>query len=125
VIVELVASVALGALLLWLAFGSTETAAISSVDDALDPLEDTPRGRALIAIRELDFDRETGKITEADYRALKAQLSREAIRLLDQTAVEPAIGSTPPPAAAVCGRCGPRPEAAARYCSSCGDPIAA
>jgi hypothetical protein len=125
VIVELVASVALGALLLWLAFGSTETGASSSVDDAVDPVEDTPRGRALIAIRELDFDRETGKITEVDYQALKAQLGREAIRLLDQTAVEPTIGSTPPPATSVCGRCGPRPEAAARYCSSCGDPIAA
>lgn len=89
-IFEVVASAALGALLLWLAFGGGETTPkgdwIEAVDD---PLEDTPRGRALLAIRELELDRETGKITETDYQALKAQLGREAIRLLDDAPGEP------------------------------------
>lgn len=125
-ILEAVASVALGALLLWLALGrSNRGPAHASGDDwaeaAGDPLEDTPRGRALLAIKELEFDRETGKVAESDYQALKAQLSREAVRLLDEAPV--GTVSTPGPGPIVCRRCGPRPEPVARFCSNCGGPV--
>ena len=120
---ELVASAALGALLLWLVLGRETSATPDWVAAAGDPLEETPRGRALLAIRELEFDRETGKIADADYQALKAQLSREAVRLLDDSPSAPATAGSRAPA--VCRRCGPRPEAIARFCSKCGDPVAA
>ncbi len=124
---ELVASVALGGLLLWLALGRDPGGTPDWVEAAGDPLEDTPRGRALLAIRELEFDRETGKIAETDYQAFRAQLSREAVRLLEVAPVATAAAAPTAPvdlrAPIVCRRCGPRPEPSAHFCSSCGDPV--
>jgi hypothetical protein len=125
VILELIASGALGALLLWLVLGREESGRPDWVAAAGDPVEDTPRGRALLALKELDFDRETGKLAEGDYQALKAQLSREAVRLLDEAPAEAAAPAPVSPARPTCQRCGPRPEPAAHFCSRCGDPIGA
>jgi hypothetical protein len=47
------------------------------------------RDRALAALRELELDHRTGKIADADYRALLGPLRRdaaEALRLLEDTA---------------------------------------
>jgi ribosomal protein L40E len=63
---------------------------------------------AVEALRELEFDRETGKISDFDYEPLKA-------RYTDQALIAMRAGS-----AAICERCGPRPEADAEYCSKCG-----
>lgn len=63
---------------------------------------------AVDALRELEFDRETGKISAADYDALKARYTRQALVVMRG-------GS-----AAVCERCGPRPESEAQFCSNCG-----
>lgn len=78
------------------------------------------RERAVEALREIEFDRATGKLSDADYAALKAQYTQQAIDALR-------MASAPPPPAAVpaspraCARCGPRPEPGALYCSECGD----
>lgn len=67
----------------------------TSVDDRLD--DATPaererlrlaeeRDRALVALRELEFDHRTGKISDADYREQVGELRREAalaLRALD------------------------------------------
>ncbi len=124
-ILELVASAALGALLLWLALGREDSNRPDWKEAAGDPLEETPRGRALLAIKDLEFDRETGKINDVDYQALKAQLSREAVQLLDPAPAEAAATTLGTPTRPVCGRCGPRPEPIARFCSRCGEPVAA
>ena len=63
---------------------------------------------AVDALRELEFDRETGKISAADYAALKARYTEQALLVMR-------AGS-----AAVCERCGPRPESDAQFCSNCG-----
>ena len=63
---------------------------------------------AVEALRELEFDRQTGKIADADYEALKA-------RYTDQALLAMRAGGRP-----VCERCGPRPEIDAEYCSMCG-----
>lgn len=71
----------------------------------------SPRTRqnpAVEALRELEFDRQTGKIADADYDALKARYTEQA--LLSMRA-----GNLP-----VCEKCGPRPEIDAEYCSKCG-----
>jgi len=68
---------------------------------------------AVEALRELEFDRQTGKISDADYTPLKARYTEEAV--VAMRAGE--AGST------ACQRCGQRPEADAQFCSSCGAPL--
>jgi hypothetical protein len=99
------------------------TAAIASNDDGDIDLSDieeseSPKIRALLALKEIEFDRETGKLSDEDYSALKAAYQRVALAALDQESKETAaeIEDT----ITVCPSCGPRPEATARFCSSCG-----
>ncbi len=66
---------------------------------------------AVDALRELEFDRQTGKISDADYEPLKARYTEQAL-------VSMRAGDAP-----VCEGCGPRPEADAEYCSKCGERI--
>lgn len=63
---------------------------------------------AVDALRELEFDRQTGKISDADYEPLKARYTEQALAVMR-------AGDTP-----VCERCGPRPEQEAEFCSKCG-----
>lgn len=63
---------------------------------------------AVDALRELEFDRQTGKISDADYGPLKARYTEQALAVMR-------AGETP-----VCERCGPRPEQEAEFCSRCG-----
>ncbi len=89
------------------------------------------RGEAVAVLREIEFDRETGKLSDTDYAELKAEYTRRAVdamRAEDQARA----GATPsidPVEAAIrharahvaeCARCGPRPEPDATYCSECG-----
>jgi len=66
---------------------------------------------AVEALRELEFDRQTGKISDSDYDALK-------VRYTEQALVAMRAGD-----ALVCENCGPRPEADAEYCSRCGSAL--
>lgn len=91
---------------------------------------------AIRALREIEFDRATGKLSDADYQALRASYAERAIREMRGTAA-PAVPALPGVAAADdevearvrayrqarrdCTRCGLRPEADAVYCSTCGD----
>jgi len=63
---------------------------------------------AVDALRELEFDRETGKISDADYESLKARYTAQALAGMR-------AGGAP-----VCERCGPTTEADAEFCSTCG-----
>jgi hypothetical protein len=71
------------------------------------------RDPALDALREIEFDRETGKLSDADYEALKETYTQRAV-----TAMR--AGGSP-----VCATCGPRPESDAVFCSNCGMLLAA
>ena len=73
--------------------------------------DEAARNPALDALREIEFDRETGKLSDADYTALRAQYT--------QRAVEAMRGIDAP----VCPTCGPRPERDAVFCSNCGAPL--
>jgi rRNA maturation endonuclease Nob1 len=99
---------------------------------------------AVAALREIEFDRETGKLSDSDYAELKTRYTREALaelRAADarEASAVPAMVVVPaalsladaadPVEAAIrrarenqrsCGVCGPRPEPDATYCSSCG-----
>lgn len=87
---------------------------------------------AVAALREIEFDRETGKLSDADYAALKAEYTRDALAAM--RAEESAAAEAEDPAEAavlryrlrapVCAQCGPRPEPDAAYCSGCGHYLA-
>ena len=66
---------------------------------------------AVDALRELEFDRETGKISDSDYGPLKARYTEQALTVMR-------AGT-----AAVCEKCGPRPERDAEFCSNCGSAL--
>ena len=88
--------------------------------------------RAVDALREIEFDRATGKLSDADYVALKTRYTEEALSAMraeerqaaplsdaDLEAVirrqrEAQVGSR------ACPTHGPRPEPDAVYCSHCG-----
>ena len=108
-----------------------------------------PEG-AIDALREIEFDRATGKLSDDDYAALKAEYTRSAlVELRAREGAAPQAAVTTPAAdvsaegtsdggvagvvdaaeAAVmkyravrrsCDTCGPRPEPDPAFCSSCG-----
>jgi hypothetical protein len=49
--------------------------------EPVDP-EETPKGIALAALKEIEFDRETGKLSEMDYEFLKAKYTSAALEAL-------------------------------------------
>jgi hypothetical protein len=100
--------------------------------EPLEP-EETPKGVALTALKEIEFDRETGKLSDADYELLKQKYTGEALEALRaeerataRTDVEALIAArvrtlrSVPAATVNCATCGPRPEPDAAFCSTCG-----
>ena len=82
--IEVVAAALVGLSLLWLVFEPVFTTAgarpADAIDmDALEDLEDTRSGVALAALKEIEFDRETGKLSDNDYEFLKQKYTVEAL----------------------------------------------
>lgn len=124
--IEIVGALAVAALVLWLVF---EPLFFSPRPGLAIPEPDAPeetrRGTALLALKEIEFDRETGKLSDRDYDMLKERYSVEALSALAAEAAVPLPASLPDvPVLAICPRCGPRPERDAMFCSWCGRPIA-
>src|SRR5262249_50999484 len=76
---------------------------------------------------EIEFDRATGKLSDADYATLRERYATEALAAM--RAAPASAGSDDPIEAAVrayrgahptCANCGIRPEEDATYCSNCG-----
>ena len=54
-----------------------------AVDEGEDPEDDfSPRAVALRALKEIEFDRATGKLSDADHDELKAKYTAEALAAL-------------------------------------------
>jgi ribosomal protein L40E len=70
--------------------------------------ESRSQSSAVEALRELEFDRQTGKISDADYEPLKARYTSQALAVMRAGNMS------------VCERCGPRPVGNAEFCSNCG-----
>ena len=89
---------------------------------------ESPKIQALLALKEIEFDRATGKLSEEDYGALKAKYAKIALEAMDAEeraeagesgdAAEELIQQAAQ--AKLCPACGPRPEADAAFCSECG-----
>jgi hypothetical protein len=79
---------------------------------------------AVDTLREIEFDRETGKLSDADYLALKKTYTERALDELRTADTGPPAGVTPSAVSArvavlACPACGPRAESDALYCSTC------
>jgi hypothetical protein len=108
-------------------------ALFSDSDDEDDPAA-ARRDRALAALKEIDFDKATGKLSDEDYAELKAQFTQEALDALE--AVDSSVPSPiPHPPAAneaiesliasargrrFCLECGTPLEAGKKFCIECG-----
>jgi len=140
---EVVGALLIGALVLWLLF-SPMLSRGPEVPMPREPVadEETRSGIALLALKEIEFDRATGKLSDADYETLKARYGAEALSALAQdrseqvgeaASIDPeamiaarlqqlrsahGAGTVAPPPP--CSSCGPRPEPDALFCSSCG-----
>lgn len=90
----------------------------------------TDREAAVAALREIEFDRATGKLSDTDYAELKTRYTEQAIVAMrgEKLPDEASIPSDEEIEAAVrayragiaCPTCGPRPEPDAVFCSNCG-----
>jgi hypothetical protein len=140
---EIVAAILLALLVLWLVF---EPALFPGrqVPRIPEPeaVDETRRGIALLSLKEIEFDRATGKLSQDDYETLKTRYSAEALAALaaeqngrngkgtdagdpeqliaarlEQLRSARVAGQPAPPS---CPSCGQRPEPDALFCSSCG-----
>jgi hypothetical protein len=80
---EALAAVLVGVAALWLVLQPLIKPRYSRplAPEPLDP-EETPKGIALTALKEIEFDRETGKLSQADYEFLKAKYTATALDAL-------------------------------------------
>jgi rRNA maturation endonuclease Nob1 len=145
-LVETLAAAAVGLLVVWVVLQPLLGAKRREAQryEPIDP-EETPKGIALTALKEIEFDRETGKLSDSDYDLLKNKYTAVALEALRQEAVDGAsddveamvaarvralrfasattssnAASPEPGPAPACLTCGPRPEPDASFCSSCG-----
>ncbi len=135
---ELLAALMVGLALFWLVaqpllFPGVEAPELVELPDP----EETPRGQALLALKEIEFDRATGKLSDEDFTEMHARYSQRAMALLD--AVEPTPATHTPASDPVeallvqhvrdgggfCGSCGARRTGAGRFCGQCGAAVAA
>lgn len=130
---ELVAAALVGVALLWLVFEPAFVTdagrdAEALVLEGLEDPEPTRSGMALGALKEIEFDRETGKLSDADYEFLKEKYTAEALAAL-RVEDAAASGDLVPPASGAgapsCGRCGTPSAPGAAYCGECGHSLAA
>jgi len=97
---------------------------------------ESPKIQALLALREIEFDRATGKLSDDDYASLKAKYAALALEAMgsEEAQATPAEPEGSPDRAealireaaghaAICPVCGPRPEDDAAFCSQCGRPL--
>ncbi len=144
---ELIAAVLVGVAAVWLVLQPLVAPGPPSaaVYEPPDP-EETPKGVALAALKEIEFDRETGKLSDEDYAFLKSKYTGAALEALRAEPAEAvarlesgeggggdveamiatrvralrSAATSAPPGAPVCPTCGPRPEPDAVFCSTCG-----
>ena len=86
----------------------------------LPDLEETRKGQALIALKEIEFDLATGKLSDADFGELKRKFTNEAVAAMREEGGSAAAPAAPAKGGSACRRCGPRPEGDALFCSNCG-----
>ena len=100
---------------------------VAADDEGDDPADDMrPQTVALRALKEIEFDRATGKLSDTDYDQLKAKYTQEALAALREESgvrsLEPGLKPAPDSRLPTprCPEHGTRPESDAQFCSDCG-----
>jgi len=85
---------------------------------------------AVVALREIEFDKATGKLSDADYDELRSRYTERALAAMRAGGEANESGASADEIEVAvlamrahlkhCDRCGPRAEPDATYCSSCG-----
>lgn len=137
---EAVAAAAIGVGLLWMVFQpiSGPVPVDPLTDVPFDP-EETAQGQALLAIKDIEFDHATGKLSDEDFSLLRGKYQAAALAAMASSptppprdrveelvaarvaAVERAGGGEGP--AAFCPSCGSPLPADGRFCPTCGHPV--
>lgn len=142
----MIALYVLGALLVLLLVGVMLAPLLEDARPALELDELPPRERreaALEALRDVEFEHDTGKLDEAEYRRLRTYFGRAVLEAEEAMAgpAEPSAASEPSAAGepgadageeggasgaalevAFCTACGGELRTGARYCPACGEP---
>ena len=131
-----VAVVAIGVVLEPLLRADSRRGVWSHVPDVADDFvdledSDSPTSQALLALREIEFDKATGKLSEADYASLKHKYEESAVSAIrderasspseeDGDAAEAMIARAKSKRLTVCPTCQHALETGSIFCSSCG-----
>lgn len=119
-----------GALILWPLLRRPEAV----LEGAPPPPSDAGRAKAaaLSAIRELEFDYQTGKISPEDYAQLRARYEARAVDAITRPESSPTLPDVDEQMEAAiraarttrtCVTCGQTLPKAARFCPACGAPV--
>lgn len=92
------------------------------------PRADRSEDLSIAALREIEFDRATGKLSDSDYATLRERYASQALAAMRSDAAAGPVVEDAAEAAVrayrsahpTCGKCGIRPETDAIYCSNCG-----
>ena len=113
-------------------------ASLEREDDELTETEARKRV-ALLSLRDVEYDFLAGKLDEDDYRALKSELTAEALAALEADEAARSAGGRPVDdeleaeiarvrenmrSGLLCEECGFSNDSGSRFCSSCGAAIA-
>ena len=98
-------------------------------DDALDDAAHREREAVYAALRDLEHDHETAKVSEEDYAAMRQELRARAALLIREEQRGAARAPRPLPASPVapprfCTACGHPVRAGDRFCAQCGASLA-
>lgn len=116
----------------------TSTSSVDDLDFTDIQESESPKIQALLALKEIEFDRATGKLSDEDYGALKKQYANVALAAIKaedaagveaeeagDDAAEAAIRRARSGSQKVCPSCGPRSDTDSAFCSDCGKPLVA
>ncbi len=96
---------------------------------AVAPVVEDGDAEAIAALREIEFDRATGKLAPSDYDELRARYTKRALDAMRRQSAAKDVSQDDLLEGAIaeyrsrlkdCDTCGPRPEPDAVFCSNCG-----
>jgi len=104
-LLEAIAAGLVAVAILWMVLQPMIAPAPQAAAPIIDPPtpEETARGRALLALKEIEFDRATAKLSDEDYQMLRERYERAAIATMEG-----------------CAKCGAPLADSDRFCTRCG-----
>jgi hypothetical protein len=115
-------------------FAGTRRAALEPMSERRRDAIEREKALTLRSIKELEFDKAMGKVSDADFSEVGGRLRAKAIALMQELelepTVEPAAAAAPAeaaagPASGACASCGTANDVDARFCKHCGARVGA